>query len=91
MSRILPSMAGNDAIHWVSPLALHDLLPERRISDDGLLAILLEADAAPGAKVVRMVRLLPAMLWLQASRSDRTRYVPPRTAWARPPVPAAVP
>ena len=76
-SRIPPTIAGNGATYWVSPTLTRDQLPERRLPDDGLLPILLEADAAPGREAVRMARPWPAPLWPLAPRSDRARFVRP--------------
>ena len=79
-SRIPPSIAGNEATYWVSPNVHRDLLPERRIPDDGLLPLLLEADAVPGKEAARMVRPWPAVLWPLAPRSDSARFVRPGAA-----------
>ena len=76
-SRIPPSIAGNAATFWVSPDVHRELLPERRIPDDELLPILLDANAAPGSEAVGMARLWPAVLWPLAPRSDRARFVRP--------------
>ncbi len=62
-SRIPTSIAGNDATYWVSPHYRGAMLPGNRLPGDGLLPILLEPDAAPGAEAVRMRREWPLSLW----------------------------
>ncbi len=74
-SKLPPSVSGNDATYWFSPMVVRQELPGERLPGDGLLPILLPAEARPGDDAVRPVRLWPAELW-------PLRYRPP---WANRP------
>ena len=62
-SRIPPSVAGNDATYWVSPLITRDQLPGDRLPFDRLLPLVLAGAPRPGDAEVKLLRLWPPQLW----------------------------
>ena len=59
---------GNDATYWASPHLQNRELPDQVIPPDGLMPVLLEAGAEPGAEAVRVERVWPANLWPTRNR-----------------------
>ena len=62
-SRLPAGVTGNDATYWASPMIVRYALPGSKLPADGLVPVLLEATATPGAERVELERVWPGELW----------------------------